>query len=204
MVRGDGVGAAELLAERADAGVPGGTGLGDPGPLVGGQRGGEDREEVLAPGLHELFQYVDEHGAPAPVTSIDVNAYLHEVSGGPFTAKDFRTWAATITAAALLCAVEHPGSVRGCKQCVTTMLASVAARLGHTPAVCRGSYIHPVVIADFNDGKLAEALAAKVKRALRGARTTSDALDASALSIEAMRALEPVVARYLAASPRRA
>ncbi len=81
--------------------------------------------------------------------------------------------------------------------------ARVGTGRGRTAAVCRGSYIHPVVIADFNDGKLAEALAAKVKRALRGAGTTSDQHDASALSLEAMRALEPVVARYLAASPRR-
>ena len=144
-----------------------------------------------------LFQYVDD-GQPVPVTSSDVNSYLHEVSGGPFTAKDFRTWAATITAAALLCASEHPGDVRGCKKCVTTMLTSVAERLGHTPAVCRGSYVHPRLITDFTDGTLGPALASQTRRALRTAKVKDDTLDAAAITVDALRALEPVVARYLA------
>ena len=51
---------------------------------------------------YELFQYVDESGAPVDITSSDVNAYLREISGADFTAKDFRTWAGTVLAARAL------------------------------------------------------------------------------------------------------
>ncbi|HVV82967.1 MAG TPA: hypothetical protein VHE35_07790 [Kofleriaceae bacterium] len=146
-----------------------------------------------------LFQYVDDDGRPAPITSSDVNDYLREVSGGPFTAKDFRTWAATIAAAAILCALERPADARGCKRCVKEMLESVAERLGHTPAVCRGSYVHPAVIDGFVAGRLAGPMVTRVKRLLRGRRWSGRPLDARKLGIDALRALEPAVARYLAA-----
>lgn len=151
-----------------------------------------------------LFQYVDDDGAPAPVTSSDVNAYLQEVGGGPFTAKDFRTWAATITAAALLCTIEHPGSLRECRRCVKEMLESVAERLGHTPTVCRKSYVHPALIDDFTAGRLADALAARLGRVLRARRRADAAPRADDLDVDVLRALEPAVAAYVAASRRRA
>ena len=149
-----------------------------------------------------LFQYVGDDGAPAPVTSTDVNEYLHEVSGGPFTAKDFRTWAATIAAAALLCAAERPDDARGRKRCITAMLTSVSARLGHTPAICRGSYVHPSVITDFTDGTLDEALTRAVRRAVRGLGGSADDLTADGLTIDVLRGLEPAVARYLGRARR--
>ncbi|HEU0034124.1 MAG TPA: DNA topoisomerase IB, partial [Kofleriaceae bacterium] len=83
-----------------------------------------------------LFQYVDGDDIK-PITSTDVNEYLREVTGGPFTAKDYRTWAATLGAALLLCTLEHPTSARECKRCINSVLETVAARLGHTVAVCR-------------------------------------------------------------------
>ncbi len=142
-----------------------------------------------------LFTYVDGDGAVRPVTSQDVNEYLRETSGGPFTAKDYRTWAATMSAALLLCAIEHPGNERGCKRCIKDVLETVAERLGHTPAICRASYIHPRLFEDFNENRLAKTLARTVKR--RVAR-----LDGDAIAIEALRAVEPVVARYLSLSKR--
>lgn len=57
---------------------------------------------------HRLFQYVDEAGARHPIGSDDVNAYLKEITGEEFTAKDFRTWAATLLAAGTLGALELP------------------------------------------------------------------------------------------------
>lgn len=142
-----------------------------------------------------LFEYIDSEGNVKPVTSQDVNDYLREASGGPFTAKDYRTWAATMAAAVLLCAIEHPGSERGCKRCINDVLRQVADRLGHTPAVCRASYVHPRLFEDFTANRLARAVRAAVRR--RVAHHTGDPLD-----VEVLRAVEPVVARYLAAARR--
>ncbi len=139
-----------------------------------------------------LFQYL-EGDEIRPITSNDVNDYLREATGGPFTAKDYRTWAATLGAAMLLCASEHPGTERGCKRCVTQVLGAVAERLGHTPTVCRASYVHPRLIDDFSNGKL-DALARQIRRRLGKAPVE---VAAATIAVETLRAIEPVVARYL-------
>lgn len=91
------------------------------------------------PGQH-LFQYLDEDGAPHPVTSDDVNEYLREASGGgDFTAKHFRTWWASVIAFQAL--VDAGG-----KLSIRAMLEPVAAALGNTPAIARKSYVHPSLI----------------------------------------------------------
>ncbi|NVB81347.1 MAG: DNA topoisomerase IB [Kofleriaceae bacterium] len=137
-----------------------------------------------------LFEYIDDDGNVRPVSSQDVNDYLRDVSGGPFTAKDYRTWAATMAAAMLFCALEHPGSVRGCKQCIKEVLGKVSAQLGHTPTVCRKSYIHPQIIDDFTDNRLEARLSRGVRRAVRNH-------DGDEIDVVALRAVEPIVARYL-------
>jgi DNA topoisomerase-1 len=142
-----------------------------------------------------LFQYIDGN-AVHPITSTDVNDYLRANTGGPFTAKDYRTWAATLGAAWLLCGEARPASQRECKRCVSRVIAAVAQQLGHTPAVCRASYIHPRVIDDFTADKLGT-----LARRLGGRRR----LAVSPFAVDTLRAIEPVVARYLrAAAPRAA
>jgi DNA topoisomerase-1 len=145
-----------------------------------------------------LFQYVD-GDAVHPITSSDVNDYLRDATGGPFTAKDYRTWAATLGAAWLLCAQDHPGSERGCKKCVKDVIAAIAQQLGHTPAVCRASYIHPRVIDDFTANKLS-GLSRQIRRRTDAARPTANA----AIGVDTLRAIEPIVARYLDRGRRRA
>ena len=141
-----------------------------------------------------LFQYL-ENGVVQHITSTDVNEYLHQVTGGPFTAKDYRTWAATLGAVLLLCVLEHPGTERGCKQCVVSVIEAVAERLGHTPSVCRKSYIHPRVIEDFHGNTLGAAVEKQVRRKLgRGVEITTSA---DTISVMTLRAIEPVVAKYL-------
>jgi DNA topoisomerase-1 len=140
-----------------------------------------------------LFQYVDGEALRA-VTSTDVNDYLREITGGPFTAKDYRTWAATLEACLLLCALEHPGSARACKRCITEVLATVAHRLGHTVAVCRKSYVHPKLLEDFTANRLAP-LARQIRRRCSGRRQAGGVGD--------LIAIEPVVLRYLDAQSRR-
>jgi DNA topoisomerase-1 len=145
-----------------------------------------------------LFQYVD-GDAIRPITSTDVNAYIREVTGGPFTAKDYRTWAATLGAALLLGAIDRPEAARACKRCVQEVLAAVAERLGHTPAICRKSYIHPRLLDEFTADRLDPALARAIRRRL-GPRITPCA---AAIDVRVLRAIEPLVARYLDTARRR-
>ncbi len=99
------------------------------------------------PGQH-LFEYLDEADEARPVHSEDVNDYLREISGGDFTAKDFRTWEATVTCALELAAVKADGKGEA-KAAVVEAIKHVAEKLGNTPAVCKKSYIHPGVIDQF-------------------------------------------------------
>jgi DNA topoisomerase IB len=88
------------------------------------------------------------------VRSPDVNGYLKEASGGDFSAKDFRTWNATVLAAIAL-AVSGPvagGSRTGRKRAMRRAVEEVAHHLGNTPAVCRASYIDPRVFDRFDGG----------------------------------------------------
>jgi DNA topoisomerase-1 len=105
------------------------------------------------PGQH-LFQFVDEAGEAHRVTSDDINAYIREATGGDFTAKDFRTWAATVLAVTELSQLEPATSETAKKRSLAKAIKQVAARLGNTPAVCRSSYIHPEIPASYLDGTL--------------------------------------------------
>lgn len=102
----------------------------------------------------ELFQYLDDAGEVRDVKAADVNAYLKEISGQDFTAKDFRTWAGTALACALLRRAEAGESKTAVKKRVTAIVKEVAGHLGNTPAVCRKSYIHPGVVDAYVAGTL--------------------------------------------------
>lgn len=118
-----------------------------------------------------LFQYVDDEGKPQPVDSGTVNDYLREAMGEDFTAKDFRTWGATLSALRLLADEPVPlkenGSLnqRVANARCNTVVARVANRLRNTPAVCRKSYIDPVLFEAWADGRLA-----RITRGARGPR----------------------------------
>jgi DNA topoisomerase I len=112
---------------------------------------------------HELFQYLDEAGQRQAIDSADVNAYLREIGGEEFTAKDFRTWGGTVLAALALAASSEEGDSR---RRLTTAVVEVAARLGNTPAICRKCYIHPDIVAAHADGTLAAGLGGRPSRGL--------------------------------------
>jgi DNA topoisomerase-1 len=105
------------------------------------RRGGG--EELLA--YREGERWVD-------VKSADINAYLRSVTGGDDTAKDFRTWSATVLAAVGLAVSTHAESATARKRAVTRVVKEVADQLGNTPAVCRASYIDPRIIDLYADG----------------------------------------------------
>jgi len=117
---------------------------------------------------HTLFQYIDHDGHRQTIDSADVNAYLREITGDAFTAKDFRTWAGTVLAAQELSARAAFRSQREAKSHVLRAVESVAKRLGNTRAVCRKSYIHPAVLAAYMDGEtLAPIAPARSSRSAR-------------------------------------
>jgi DNA topoisomerase IB len=87
------------------------------------------------------------------VRSDDINAYLKEATGLEISAKDFRTWGATVMAAiALAVAGPAAGTKTGTKRAITRAIKEVAYYLGNTPAVARASYIDPRVFDRYRDG----------------------------------------------------
>ncbi|MBV8491606.1 MAG: DNA topoisomerase IB [Candidatus Eremiobacteraeota bacterium] len=115
----------------------------------------------------QLFEYVDAGGAVVAVGSDEVNAYIREISGGDFTAKDFRTWLGTLECARALCEFPLAETARERKQCVVEAIARVAKRLGNTPAVCRKCYVHPELLETFVEmGALELTGSAKPSRGL--------------------------------------
>jgi len=106
----------------------------------------------------ELFQFVDEAGEVRDIASDDVNDYIREASGGDFTAKDFRTWAGTVLAYRALRALQPSEGEREAKRNVVEAIRQTADRLGNTPAVARGSYVHPAVLDAYLNGSIRGAL----------------------------------------------
>jgi DNA topoisomerase-1 len=111
------------------------------------------REGLELPG-RELFQYFDKDGGRHAVSSADVNAFLQEIAGTDFTAKDYRTWAGSVYALAELRRRPRPGSEREARKHIVETVRAVTARLGNTPAICRKSYIHPGLFDAYRAGKL--------------------------------------------------
>lgn len=117
----------------------------------------------------ELLAYRGAGGDWVDVRSTDINGYLREVTGGEDTAKDFRTWSATVLAAIGLAVSTHAGSPTARRRAVTRVVKEVADKLGNTPAVCRSSYVDPRVIDLYEDGfTIARDLEALGEDALHG------------------------------------
>lgn len=106
-----------------------------------------------------LFQYRGDDGELQPVDSGAVNDYLREVMGEDFTAKDFRTWGATLAAFRQLAVVPVPASPsqRLSASLEREVVSAIADELGNTVAVCRKSYIDPCVFDGWQDGSLQRA-----------------------------------------------
>jgi DNA topoisomerase-1 len=112
---------------------------------------------------HELFQYVDRDGAHFTVDSADVNDYLREMTNQDFTAKDFRTWAGTVLACAMLRECEAFESETQAKRNVVQVIKGVALRLGNTPSVCRKCYVHPDVLDCYMSGAIIKTMKQQVE-----------------------------------------
>ncbi|RYE20513.1 MAG: DNA topoisomerase IB [Sphingobacteriales bacterium] len=102
----------------------------------------------------ELFQFYNDSGERCTIGSGDINNYLKEITGEDFTAKDFRTWAGSVSA---LYAFKEAGeftSMAQCKKNIVSVLDEVALNLGNTRTVCKKYYVHPTVIKSYEEGSI--------------------------------------------------
>ncbi|MBV9242081.1 MAG: DNA topoisomerase IB [Acidobacteria bacterium] len=100
----------------------------------------------------KLFQYLDDDGRPRAVTPTQINAYIKSITAPEYSAKDFRTWGATMLAALEFADLGPAEDDRQVKKNIVAVVKSVAERLGNTPTVCRSSYIHPLILKAYEKG----------------------------------------------------
>jgi DNA topoisomerase-1 len=151
----------------------------------------------------QLFQYLDEEGEKRRVSSNDVNAYIRAAMEGPFSSKHFRTWGGTVQALALFSGIETPETKRGLAAATNEVIDAVSRQLGNTRTVCRRCYIHPLVLARWEEGRLAEEVA-EVRRRFRRGPAGLDRAECVALrwletAGEAVPAAEPALCRHVPA-----
>lgn len=124
---------------------------------------------------YEIFKYLDENDNIVDVKSDDLNAYIHEVMGEGFSAKDFRTWAGTMIAAI---ALDELGVVDKKDQGlldknIKETVNRVSERLGNTPSVARGSYIDPRMLDDYTKGRTLQYFEKEINQLLKKAENLS-------------------------------
>ena len=106
----------------------------------------------------ELFQYYTSGKAHESVDSGQINNYIREISGSDFTAKDFRTWGGTLEALRQLARCANVEDDRPKKKVIVEVLDCVAGKLGNTRAVCKSSYVYPLLLEAFEKDELAKYL----------------------------------------------
>jgi len=102
----------------------------------------------------DLFQYYDNYGNHRCISSTDINNYLKKITGQDFTAKDFRCWAGSVNAMGAFLKLAQPETQNEFKHKIVEVLDEVASKLGNTRTVCKKYYVHPTVIAAFENGSI--------------------------------------------------
>jgi DNA topoisomerase-1 len=102
----------------------------------------------------ELFQYYDENDVQHTIHSEHVNAYIKELTGEDYTAKDFRTWAGSVHAVDSLLKMGQAETAKGCQENINKSLDYVSGKLGNTRSVCKKYYVHPIIMELYEKGKL--------------------------------------------------
>lgn len=110
------------------------------------------KDLVSLPRGKKLFRYVDGQGKARPIKPGDVNSYIKSVADPQISSKDFRTWGGSLMAAVELAQSGPAETESEMKKNVVRAVKKVAEELGNTPAVCRSSYIHPVVLDSYAAG----------------------------------------------------
>jgi DNA topoisomerase-1 len=107
----------------------------------------------------ELFQYYDEEGKTHPIDSGMINSYIKETTGMDFTSKDFRTWAGSLNLLLSLRAMGEAVTAAENKKNIVAALDEVSLKLGNTRTVCKKYYVHPGLIALYEQNELNKYLA---------------------------------------------
>ncbi|HEV2912581.1 MAG TPA: hypothetical protein VGX92_04630 [Pyrinomonadaceae bacterium] len=123
--------------------------------------------DIKAIGGSKLFNYIGEDGKARPVRPREVNDYIKAATSPEFSAKDFRTWGGTLYAAVELAEIGPAEDERSAKRNLVRAVKRVAERLGNTPSVCRGCYIHPTVIERYREGLTLEEFRRRVERSIK-------------------------------------
>jgi DNA topoisomerase-1 len=110
------------------------------------------KELAAIGGVRKLFHYLDEEGKARAVKPGDINRYLKSATAPEFSAKDFRTWGGTLTAAVELAEIGKADDEQQLKKNIVKAVKKVAEELGNTPSVARSSYIHPVILKTYEKG----------------------------------------------------
>lgn len=124
---------------------------------------------------YEIFKFIDEDGNIQDVKSQHLNAYIREIMGPEFSAKDFRTWAGTVIAAMSLDELGATEEVdqRNLSKNIRQAVVAVSERLGNTPAIARKSYIDPRIIDNYTKGKTLCYFKKEVDRLLKKSENLS-------------------------------
>ena len=120
--------------------------------LVDAELAAAIKELLAKPGSARLFRY-GWNGSMCALTGAVLNDYIKEYLGAEFTAKDFRTWGGTLTAAIALAERGVAESEAEAKKAIANVMRTVGERLGNTPAVARSSYVSPAVVEQYLDGR---------------------------------------------------
>ncbi|MDQ3108139.1 MAG: DNA topoisomerase IB [Actinomycetota bacterium] len=133
----------------------------------------------------ELLAYRTRGSKWVDVKSSDINAYIKEATGGDFTAKDFRTWSATVLAAVALAVSSGVArSESGRKRAIARAMQEVSAYLGNTPAVCRSSYVDPRIIDRYTtNATVLDALSSLDEQGGLGGLHTHGAIEEAVLDL---------------------
>jgi DNA topoisomerase-1 len=123
--------------------------------VVDAELAGAIKDLLAQPGPARLFRY-GFNGDSCNLTGAVLNNYIQEYMGEEFTAKDFRTWGGTLTAAIALAEHGLPETEAEAKRTVANVMRAVGERLGNTPAVARASYVSPAVVEQYLDGRTIE------------------------------------------------
>jgi DNA topoisomerase-1 len=130
-------------------------------------------KQSLALKQPQAFDYISDDGSAHSIDSLDLNDYLKRISGGSFSAKDFRTWGGTTFTAKFLMDAPVPKTSEEAEKNISNAIEYAASRLGNTPAVCRSNYVDPRLIEDYMSGTFTKA-ANQLQRS--GASSDGDSL----------------------------
>jgi DNA topoisomerase-1 len=139
------------------------------------------RELLAVPGAR-VFQF-ESDGRYCNLESRRLNDYIREYMGEEFTAKDFRTWGGTLTAALELAETGVKDNPTAAKKAIADVMRKVGAKLGNTPAVARSSYVSPAVVEQYLDGRTVEDFRPRHLRVVGARDTGLDAEETATLSL---------------------